>query len=192
MVEQAQLEDVGSGVAPVSDGWFVVNAADAAWVRNDAFGARCVFESSPRVLAERPDVEPRMFAQVGYTLAVLEPGKPTGLYHAESLQENFLVLSGECLLLIEGEERQLRAWDFVHCPAGTEHILVGTSDEPCVIFMTGARAEGRTILYPRHDVALARGAGVETETNAPGEAYAPFAHWRLGRPDAWNALPWVA
>ena len=128
MVEQAKLEDVGSGIAPVSDGWFVVNAGEAAWVRNDAFGGRCTFESSPRVLAERPDVEPRMFQEVGYTLGVLEPGKPSGLYHAESLQEDFLVLSGECLLVIEGEERRLRAWDFVHCPAGTEHIFVGAGD----------------------------------------------------------------
>ena len=125
MIEEAPLEEVGSGLAPVGDGWFVVNVGDAAWVRNDAFGNRCTFESSPRVVMERPDLEPRMFAEVGYTLAVLEPGKPSGLYHAESLQEDFLVLSGECVLLIEGEERKLRAWDFVHCPAGTNHIFIG-------------------------------------------------------------------
>ena len=190
MVEQAKLEDVGSGLAPVSDGWFVVNAGEAAWVRNDAFGGRCTFESSPRVLAERPDVEPRMFQEVGYTLGVLEPGKPSGLYHAESLQEDFLVLSGECLLVIEGEERRLRAWDFVHCPAGTEHIFVGAGDAPCVIFMTGARREGRTLLYPRSDAAAAHGASVETETTSPREAYSPLPSWRLGRPDAWDALPW--
>lgn len=191
MVEQAQLEEVGSGLAPVSDGWFVVNAGAAAWVRNDAFGGRCNFEASPRVLGERPDLEPHMFAEVGYTLAVLEPGKPSGRYHAESLQEDFLVLSGECLLLIEEEERQLRAWDFVHCPAGTKHIFIGTGDAPCVLFMIGARREGKTLLYPRSDVALARGAGVETETNAPAEAYAPLPKWRLGRPDAWADLPWA-
>ena len=94
MVEEARLEAVGSGLAPVSDGWFVVNVAEAAWLRNDAFGNRCVFESSPRVLGERPDLEPRMFAQVGFTLAVLEPGKPSGMYHGESNQEDFLVLAG--------------------------------------------------------------------------------------------------
>jgi uncharacterized cupin superfamily protein len=191
MVEEARLEDVGPGLAPVSDGWFVVNVGEAAWVRNDAFGGRCVFESSPRVLADRPDLEPKMFSQVGYTLAVLEPGKPTGMYHAESNQEDFLVLLGECLLVIEGEERQLRAWDFVHCPAGTEHVFVGGGDGPCVIFMTGARTPERTIVYPRSEFARARGAGVETETNSPAEAYAPFAHWRTGRPDAWNQLPWA-
>jgi uncharacterized cupin superfamily protein len=191
MIDEAPLEEVGSGLAPSGDGWFVVNAGDAAWVRNDAFGNRCTFESSPRVLTERPDLEPRMFAEVGYTLAVLEPGKPSGLYHAESLQEDFLVLSGECMLLIEGQERKLRAWDFVHCPAGTNHIFVGAGDGPCVLFMTGARREGKTINYPRSDLALAHGAGVDAETSSPQEAYDPLPHWRLGRPDTWDMLPWA-
>ena len=97
MVEQPRLEDVGSGLAPVSPGWFVVNTEEAAWVRNEAFGWRCVFESSRRVLSERPDVDPHSFDQTGFTLAVLEPGKPTGMYHAEGSQEDFLVLAGECL-----------------------------------------------------------------------------------------------
>ena len=184
-VEKARLEDVGSGLAPVSPGWFVVNADDAAWVRNDAFGNRCVFESSERVLMERPDLEPQWFDQIGYTLAVLEPGKPNGMYHAESSQEDFLVLSGTCLLLIEDEERPLQAWDFVHCPPGTNHVFVGTGDQPCVIFMIGARREDDTIVYPRSETALSHGAGVETETPDPGEAYAPFPRWRLGRPDPW-------
>jgi uncharacterized cupin superfamily protein len=191
MVDEARLEAVSSGLAPVSAGWFVVNAGEAAWVRNDAFGARCTFEGSDRVLAERPDLERQSFAQVGYTLAVLEPGKSTGMYHAESAQEDFLVLAGECLLVIEEEERPLRAWDFVHCPAGACHIFVGVGDEPCVILMIGARVAGKTIVYPRSDTALARGAGVQTETNAPRDAYAPFSPWRLGRPDAWDALPWA-
>jgi uncharacterized cupin superfamily protein len=174
----------------VQQGWFVVNAAEAAWLRNDAFGARCHFESTPRVLAERPDVEPQVFADTGFTLAVLEPRKPSGMYHAESSQEDFLVLAGTCLLLIEEQERALRAWDFVHCPAGTRHAFVGTGDGPCVIFMTGARREGDTIVYPASETARAHGAGVETETPSPAEAYAPFTHWRLGRPDGWRDLPW--
>jgi uncharacterized cupin superfamily protein len=191
MIEEARLEDVGSGLAPVSPGWFVVNAGEAAWVRNEAFGGRCVFESSPRVLAERGDLAPQMFGETGFTLAVLRPGSPTGMYHAESCQENFLVLAGSCLLLIEEQERPLRAWDFVHCPPGTRHTFVGTGDEPCVILMTGARREGKTIAYPRSEAARAHGAGVETETNAPAEAYAPFPPWRLGRPEVWADLPWV-
>jgi len=189
-VEQARLEEVGSGLAPVSPGWFVVNVGEAAWVRNEAFGGRCGFEASPRVLQERPGVEPQMFPETGFTLAVLEPGKPTGMYHAESSQEDFLVLTGECLLLVEEEERQLRAWDFVHCPPGTRHTFVGTGDGPCVIFMTGARREAGSIIYPESETAQARGAGVEQETPRPSEAYAPFPHWRLGRPDAWPDLPW--
>jgi uncharacterized cupin superfamily protein len=142
------------------------------------------------VLAERPDAEPQRFEQIGYTLAVLEPGKPSGMYHAESGQEDFLVLAGECLLIIEEEERPLRAWDFVHCPPGTRHSFVGGGEGPCVIFMAGARSEGGTIVYPESQVAQARGAGVERETPTPSEAYAPFPHWRLGRPDAWAGLPW--
>jgi len=191
MVEEARLEDVGSGLAPTTPGWFVVNAGEAAWVRHDAFGGRCGFESSDRVLMERPDAEPQYFTQTGFTLAVLEPGKPSGMYHAESSQEDFLVLSGTCLVLIEEEERPLQAWDFVHCPPGTRHTFVGTGEQPCVIFMTGARREGDTILYPRSDTALAHGAGVERETPSPPEAYAPFPRWRLGRPDPWPHLPWA-
>jgi uncharacterized cupin superfamily protein len=189
-MDEARLEDVGSGLAPVSPGWFVVNAAEAAWARNDAFGGRCVFESSDRVLQERPDAEPQYFTQTGFTLAVLEPGKPSGMYHAESEQEDFLVLQGSCLLIIEEQERGLRAWDFVHMPGGTRHTFVGTGGEPCVILMIGNRDEDGTIVYPRSETALARGAGVEAETPSPQEAYARFSHWRLGRPDAWPALPW--
>ena len=189
-VEEARLEEVGSGLAPVSPGWFVVNVAAAAWLRNDAFGGRCNFESTPRVLQDRPEVEPQMFPETGFTLAVLQPGKPTGMYHAETEQENFLVLAGECLLLVEEEERPLRAWDFVHCPPGTRHTFVGTGGDPCVIFMTGARRDDGSIVYPESETAQARNAGVEQETPSPAEAYAPFSHWRLGRPDAWTELPW--
>jgi uncharacterized cupin superfamily protein len=190
MVKEARLEDVGSGLAPVSPGWFVVNVGEAAWLSHDAFGGRCVFESNGRVLAERSGLEPQQFEQLGFTLAVLEPGKPTGMYHAESDQEDFLVLAGTCLLIVEEEERELRAWDFVHCPPGTRHTFVGTGDGPCVIFMTGARTEDGTIVYPESELAQSRGAGVERETPKPSEAYAPFGHWRLGRPAAWAELPW--
>lgn len=189
MMQEARLEEVGSGLAPVNEGWFIVNAQDAAWVQNDAFGNRCVFESSPRVLAQRPDLTPQMFEGVGCTLAILEPGKPNGMYHAETDQENFLVLQGECLLVIEEQELVLHTWDFVHCPAGTAHIFVGRGDAPCVIFMAGARGRDG-IVYPRSVAALAHGAGVEAETFRPSEAYAPFPAWSLGRPARWAELPW--
>jgi len=190
MVQEARLQDVGSGLAPVSPGWFVVNVGEAAWLHHDAFGGRCVFESSRRVLAERPELEPQMFEQLGFTLAVLEAGKPTGMYHAESSQEDFLVLAGTCLLIVEEEERELRAWDFLHCPPGTNHTFVGTGDGPCVIFMAGARREDSMIVYPVSRTASAHASGVEAETKSPREAYAPFGHWRLGRPGAWSRLPW--
>jgi uncharacterized cupin superfamily protein len=191
MIEEAHLEEVGSGLAPVSDGWFVVNVRDAAWLTNDAFGARCVFEGGMPVLRRRPDLPAHKFAQLGITLQVLQPGQPSGLYHAETNQEDFLVLAGECLLLVDGEERPLRAWDFVHCPPGTAHVFVGAGDGPCVIFMTGARTKEKDTVYPRSDLARRHGAGVETETRSPTEAYAPYPHWQPERraisSDGWSS-----
>ena len=112
--------------------------------------------------------------------------------HREANQENFLVLAGECILLIEGEERLLKQWDFVHCPAGTEHGFLGSGTGPCVIFMTGARKgwPEKGIVYPRSELALRHGAGVETETSSPAEAYAPYPKWLTGRPKSWAGLPW--
>ena len=181
MVDEARLEAVEAGLAPVTDGWFVINVRDAAWLTNDAFGGRCVFEGA----------KPVKFGDLGITLAVLEPGKPSGMYHAESNQEDFLVLAGECLLLVEGEERPLRTWDFVHCPPGTGHVFVGTGDGPCVIFMTGRRSRDKSIVYPHSERARRHGAGVETETSSPAEAYALFPHWLPGRPGGWSGLPWA-
>ena len=182
MVEEARLEQQEAGLTAVTDGWFVVNVRDARWVTSEGFSDACIFEGD-----EAP------FPQVGFTLGVLRPGEPSGLYHREANQENFLVLSGECLLLVEGQERRLKAWDFVHCPPDTEHILVGAGDGPCVVFMTGAR-EGwpeKGIVYPRSEVALRHGAGVETETTVPAEAYSSRPKWELGPPEDWNGLPWA-
>lgn len=180
MVEEARLEDSGAGLIPATDGWFTVNVRDAAWLTSDAFGAACIFEG---------DDAPH--ADVGFTLGVVWPGRPSGLYHRESNQEDFLVLAGECLLLVEGEERPLQAWDFVHCPAGTEHIFVGTGAGPCVIFMTGGRCNEKAIVYPRSELARRHRAGVETETSSPAEAYAPFQKWQPGRPADSSGLPWA-
>lgn len=191
MTREARLEDVGSGLAPTSDGWFVVNAREAAWLENDAFGARCDFEAGPRVLRERPDLDPQRFAETGFSLAVLAPGRPSGLYHAEAAQEDFFVVAGECLLLVEGEERPLRAWDFVHCPAGTAHAFVGAGSGPCVVLMIGARTGEKRIVYPDSEPARRHDAGVETETGSAAEAYADRPHWRPGRPEDVSALPWA-
>jgi uncharacterized cupin superfamily protein len=190
-VEEAHLEKVESGLAPVSEGWFVVNIGEAAWLSNDVFGARCIFEGSGRVLQSRPDLTGYSFPEVGFSLQVLEPEQPSGMYHAETGQENFLVLVGECLLIVEEEERALRPWDFVHCPPGTHHVFVGAGDGLCVIFMTGARNPDRGIVYPRSEVARNRGAGVEEMTESAHEAYAPFPHWQPARPANWSRMPWA-
>ena len=181
-MDEARLEQRPEGLTPTSDGWFVVNVGDAAWVHNDFFGAACIFEG-----------EDLSFSQIGYTLGVIQPGRPSGRYHREANQEDFLVLAGECVLLIEGEERPLKAWDFVHCPPNTEHGFVGAGNGPCVIFMTGARKgwPEKGIVYPRSELALRHGAGVEAETSVPAEAYAPFPKWQLGPPADWNGLPWA-
>jgi len=190
-MEEARLAAAASGLTPAGEGWFVVNVGEAAWLTNEAFGGRCVFEADVPVVRNRPGLEPHRFRDVGFTLAVLEPGKPSGLYHAESNQEDFLVLAGECLLLVEGEERRLRAWDFVHCPPGTEHVFVGRGTSPCVIFMAGARIGERKIAYPDSKLARSHSAGVDTETSSAAEAYAPFPHWSPGRPASWDTLPWA-
>jgi uncharacterized cupin superfamily protein len=177
-MDEARLEPTEFGLAPEQDGWFTVNIRDAAWVESvGRFGDACVFEGMKV-----------RFPQVGYTLAVLRPGQPNGLYHEENAQEDFLVLAGECLLLVEGEERRLKAWDFVHCPAGTEHIFVGAGDGPCIIFMAGARVEPEHLRYPRSELALRHGAGAEAETTNADEAYGERGY-RPGPPD-FAGLPW--
>jgi quercetin dioxygenase-like cupin family protein len=122
VIEEAALEPVDSGLAPVGPGWFVVDVSEAAWLASEAFGARSVFEGDTPVLRSRPELGVHRFPQLGIALCVLQPGQPSGLYHAESNQEDFLVLAGECLLLIEDAERPLAAGHFVHCPPATAHI----------------------------------------------------------------------
>ena len=162
MVDEARLEKTENGFVPRGEGWFVVNAREAPWWDSDAFGSACVFEGDVR------------FAQVGINIQVLSPGQPNCMYHGENAQEDFLVLAGECLLLIEGEERPLGQWDFVHCPAWTEHVFVGAGDGPCAILMVGARSEDEELLYPVAEVARRHDAGVAEETSSAEEAYAPF------------------
>ena len=113
---------------------------------------------------------------MGINLFVLAPGEPIGMYHWESNQEDFLVVAGEGLLLVEGQERPLRQWDFVHCPPGTNHMIVGAGESGCVVVAIGAR-EHRTHPwggYTVDEVALRHGAGVEEETSDANEAYARF------------------
>ncbi len=156
--------------------WYVHNVREFPWFVNEKFGARGF------LVPFDDDV------QVGVRVHVLEPGKPSTMYHRETGQEGFLVVEGELLLIVEGEERTLKQWDYFHCPPGVTHAFVGAGDGPCVMVTLGLR--GGSIVYERNDVALAHGAGVEEETDTPGVAYAPFPEWEEGRPASWDELPW--
>jgi quercetin dioxygenase-like cupin family protein len=163
MVPEAPLEDDGAGLAPAGEGWFVLNAREAHWRDRPGRGLATPFEGA----YELP--------QVGVRLYVLGPDEPIGMYHWEAGQEDFLVLSGEGLLLVEGEERPLRQWDFVHCPPGTKHMVVGG---PCVVLGIGARGYERGGVWGGYSVdetAARHGVSVERETSDADEAYATWA-----------------
>jgi uncharacterized cupin superfamily protein len=151
------------GLVADGDGWFVINAAESRWNDTGPFGFYSNFEGK------------RRFKQLGLNLNVLEPGEAIGLYHRERAQEDFLVLAGECLLLVEGQERRLRAWDFVHCPPETNHMIVGAGSGPALVLAVGARGRGWSgIVYPADALALEHGVGAQQETTKPDEAYAAF------------------
>ena len=162
-MDEARLVSTAHGLVPEGEGWFVLNAREASWGCSEELGSAVSFEG---------DVH---FRDYGINIHVLPPGQPNCMYHGEEGQEDFLVLSGECILLIEGQVRQLRAWDFVHCPPWTEHVFVGAGYRPCVILMVGSRAGGKGVRYPVLELARRHGAGVDVETTDPLEAYARFS-----------------
>ena len=162
MVEEARLVATENGLVPEGDGWFILNAREARWGESRVFDRYCMFQG---------DVP---FPEVGFNISVLQPGRPACMYHGEDTQEAFLVVSGECVLLVEGEERRLKAWDFFHCPAWTEHVLVGADEGPCVVLGVGARRPGSKVVYPRNEVAESHGASVLETTESGKEAYARF------------------
>jgi uncharacterized cupin superfamily protein len=172
MVSEAALETTDAGLVSVGPGRFVLNAREASWNHRAGRGKSVNLTGSTDEEAEAH------FRQLGVNLFYLGPGEPIGMYHWEADQEDFLVLAGEALLLVEGEERPLRAWDFVHCPAGTKHMIVGAGDGPCVVLAVGARehvdenCNGGA--YVVDEVALRHGAGVEEETSDANIAYARF------------------
>ncbi len=159
------------------DGWLVVNIADARWVSHPAFGRRCILEGKER------------FPQTGINISVLEPGKPNCRYHREEAQEDFLVLSGECLLIVNGEERRLKAWDFVHCPAGVSHVFVGAGDGPCAILMIGHRPGEPSLYYPESEAARRHGAEAPEPTADPRVAYRDQPRWADGERPPWPLRP---
>jgi uncharacterized cupin superfamily protein len=178
VVPEAPLTPTGHGLAPEGEGWFVVNAREAAWEHNEPGfgGSYTCFEGESR------------FPEIGINVSVLRPGEVSCMYHGEDAQEDFLVLSGECLLIVESQERPLHAWDFVHCPAWTEHVFVGAGEGPCVIVAVGGRHPGHDgsrsdpgVIYPRNETALRHGASVEETTPSATEAYARFSPAQPGR-----------
>jgi quercetin dioxygenase-like cupin family protein len=176
MVPEAPLEQDEHGIFPAGPGWFVVNMREIRWW-NRGLGFEAGLGGGGKV----------DYPQIGIGLSVLEAGGPLAMYHWETDQEGFLVLSGEPVLVVEGEERPLRQWDFVHCPPKTQHVIVGAGDSPCVVLAVGARERhtergpdgqlrGRADwgAYTVDEVAQRLGGGVEKETTDAEEAYARF------------------
>jgi uncharacterized cupin superfamily protein len=160
-VREAPLRETRFGLVADVEGWFVVNAKEARWRERTGLGRWCDFEGK------------RPFRQLGINISVLEPGESLGRYHREHAQEDFLVVAGECRLVVEEEVCELRAWDFVHCPPETNHMIVAAGDGPAVVLAVGARGLRRKgIVYPVSEVAAELGVSVAEETTKPAEAYA--------------------
>jgi uncharacterized cupin superfamily protein len=167
MVPESNLEKTEHGLVPSGEGWYVLNMRDAEWRHADGRGAVCVVADDFEGWRRESD-------QLGVNPFVLMPGEPMAMYHWEADQEAFLVVSGEAVLIVDGEERPLRAWDFVHCPPTTKHVIVGAGTSPCFVVAVGARAhDGQpdSLGFPVDDVAKRHGASVEEDTMDGGVAY---------------------
>ena len=161
MANKARIERTDAGLRPADAGWFIANLTDLAWETLPGGGTWCGFES--------PEARSPI---LGIGVHILWPGDKPGYYHAESNQEGFLVLSGECIAIVEGEEHRLYAWDYLHCPPGTAHITVGAGADPCALLMVGTRSPDATIRYVVEPVAAKHSASVETASDLPREVYA--------------------
>jgi uncharacterized cupin superfamily protein len=169
VIPEAKLQQTEHGLVPAGNGWYVLALREAEWRHAEGRGAVGVvvddFEGARRRV------------QVAVNPFVLMPGEPMAVYHWEADEENFLVVAGEAVLVIEGEERPLRTWDFVHCPPRTKHVVVGAGDGPCVVVAIGSRqhSEEPGSLGFSADAAAARhDASVEHDTLDPGVAYDPL------------------
>jgi uncharacterized cupin superfamily protein len=167
-VPEAPLESTEHGLVPKGNGWFVVSARKAPWIDRKGRGVYCEFEGFEGTAD---------FSRLGINITVLGPGEPMAMYHYENDQEDFLLLAGEAVLIVEGEERPLWQWDFVHCPAGTNHVILGAGGAGCVLVAVGARERSTGPdwgAYTVDEAAHRHGAGVERETTNPEQAYARF------------------
>jgi uncharacterized cupin superfamily protein len=151
--EEETLREGEEGLVPDGDGWFIVNIADSQGLRAEGRGSGAMFEGS---IGD--------FPQFGINVRLLEPGTPASMYHREDRQEAFLVLDGECVAVVEDEERTMRKGDFLHLPAGTAHTIVGAGNAPSSVLMVGARTKDPRIEWPASEAAARHGASVETDT----------------------------
>ncbi len=166
MTEARLVESESGGLIPEGEGWFVLNAKDARWLSGE-LGAYVPWEGR----------DAARFPQLGINLNVMKPGEAMTMYHYENAQEDFLVLHGECLLIVDGAERPLRQWDLFHCPAGVAHAVVGAGDGPCLVLAVGARtgSEDDGAHYPADPVAQRHKTGLAEATDSPQEAYKQFS-----------------
>jgi uncharacterized cupin superfamily protein len=174
-VDEAEVREAEHGFAPEGEGWFIVNIADSQGLREKSRGSGAMFEAT---IGD--------FPQFGINVRVLAPGQAASMYHREDRQEAFLVLDGECLMVIEDEERPVRKGDFIHLPAGTAHVIVGAGDGPSSVLMVGARTADPQISFPVSEAAASHGASVEEETDdgAIANAGLEIEQGKLGR------VPW--
>ena len=178
MVPEAQLEQTEAGLVPASAGWFVMNARDARWIEQPGRGYNLPLTGIDEHEAET------FFGMLGMAIRVINPGEPSSTYHWETEQEDFLVLSGEAILIVEGEERKLKQWDFVHCPPETKHAFAGAGDGPCVLLCASSRQfqkDGPWGFYCADETAARYNASSPEDTQDGALAYERFPATRPTR-----------
>ena len=157
--------------------WYVLNARDCPWVEGDRTGLFVGFE----------DEENNPFPQLGVNVRILQPGQAIGMYHYEAGQEDFLVLDGEGVAIVESEERQLRKWDLLHCEPGVAHMIKATGDRPLLLVCAGARTDVQNngLMYPANDVARGHGLSVDADTADNRAVYADYSFAWTEYQDGW-------
>jgi uncharacterized cupin superfamily protein len=173
-IREAKLVERDGGLEPDGDGWFIVNAADALSFKHPSSGQYIAFEN-----------DKARFPHYGIGIHMLWPGQPNAMYHAESNQESFMVLEGECLLIVEGEERLMKKWDFFHAAPMTRHITIGAGDGPCALLMVGARLPDEVLEYPHDPLAEKYGAQSPVPTADPKVAYSELEGEWVPGPFPW-------
>jgi uncharacterized cupin superfamily protein len=158
---EAPFEETEHGLVCTGDGWFLVNARDVRWRESKGRGVSSNFGGDT------------LFAQLGVGITVVGPNEPTTSYHWESNEEDFLVLRGGGIAILDGEEHRLRQWDAIHCPPGVVHAFVG-GPEGLVLFGVGARENPDAGSYIADPLAARYGAAPERDTEDPREAYKSF------------------